>query len=594
LTFALLLQIIGALSKLRSKKLRLVVSDVFALTRTRGFRKYLQNLVVELCRFDTTPKPDVARMRSAEDGCFRVLERELSAMSFDSAQLKRWPINPAIQALESYSQLHFTKSRQRPEGLTAEEAYAGRSNLLFIIPGNGAVAGGQALAINGHIDVVAPYFPPRLGRGVIFGRGSCDDKGPVVAAVAALKLISKLLTRTGQRLNRNVVLMLVVDEETGGNGSLSLAIDRGLKAHYDSILVCECTGLKLHPANRGAVWYQATLKPPAGVSALELFAFIIEELEKEGAAVRAESRHDLFPQRPVQTCHGVLSSFGEHPSRICGHVRFVVRLGHRPERSSETLVLDCLETGLAAYTGLYGDKTKALDPVTRKPMVARHYDFNRTATGFQIDVYGATGHMGAIRERDGAITKMAHLVRSLVCSKPRLEKLTGRPVSLGLNGASVGATLMAEGGQGFVPTHSMKEVMTRLRAAAERGAENYLRRVGRFEKGSEVVQVRYDKLHNAAFEGDPDSLTARNAVAAARTCRLPQDKPLLGWTVSCDARLFANEYPGMPVLTFGPGRLAHAHSDQEQIAVEGIRKAAEFLSLFILRQTGTVEFPDSK
>ncbi len=37
--------------------------------------------------------------------------------------------------------------------------------------------------------------------------------------------------------------MLVVEEETGGNGSLSLAIDRELKRLYDSILVCECAGL---------------------------------------------------------------------------------------------------------------------------------------------------------------------------------------------------------------------------------------------------------------------------------------------------------------------------------------------------------------
>lgn len=62
---------------------------------------------------------------------------------------------------------------------------------------------------------------------------------------------------------------------------------------------------------------------------------------------------------------------------------------------------------------------------------------------------------------------------------------------------------------------------------------------------------------------------------------------MLGWTVSCDARLFATEYPGMEVLTFGPGLLAHAHSDQEQIELDDIRRAVEFLALFILRQTGT-------
>lgn len=580
------------LSKHPSRSVRTRPADIFALARTRGFRKYLQELLVELCQFDTTPKAEVTQMRGAEERCFRVLERELHEMKFESARLERRPINRSIQALENYSQLHYTKTRERPEGLTAEEGYAGRTNLLFIIPGTAARAGGQSLAINGHIDVVAPYFPPRSSRSVIFGRGSCDDKGPVVAAVAALKLIAQLLARTGQRLNRNLVLMLVVDEESGGNGSLSLAIDRGLKAWYDSILVCECTGLKLHPANRGAVWYQAQLKPPNGASGLELFAFINEEMEKEGRAIRTESRHALFPQRPVQTCHGILGPFGEHPSRICGHVRFNVQLGRRPHSPTEILVKDCLEAGLAGYTGLYGDKTKAIDPATRKPVVARHYDVRRTATGFRIDVYGATGHMGAIRERDGALTKMAHFVRSLVFSKTRLEKINGHAVRLQLDGWSSSGPLIAEGGQGFVPTHSMKEIVERLRAAAERGAENYLRRLGRFEKGREVVQVRYDKLHNAAFDGDPDSPTARNALSAAQACHLPQDKPLLGWTVSCDARLFAGEYPGMPVLTFGPGQLAHAHSDQEQIAVDDIRKAAEFLALFILRQTGTV--PNSK
>jgi len=130
--------------------------------------------------------------------------------------------------------------------------------------------------------------------------------------------------------------------------------------------------------------------------------------------------------------------------------------------------------------------------------------------------------------------------------------------------------------------------MARLKAAAARGAQNYLQRAGRTEEGADVMKVTYEKLHNVAFDGDPDSPAMRNALATAKICHLPQDEPILGWTVSCDARLFASEYPGMPVLTFGPGQLAFAHSDQEQIAVEEIRKAAEFLALFLLRHTGAV------
>jgi acetylornithine deacetylase/succinyl-diaminopimelate desuccinylase-like protein len=80
-----------------------------------------------------------------------------------------------------------------------------------------------------------------------------------------------------------------------------------------------------------------------------------------------------------------------------------------------------------------------------------------------------------------------------------------------------------------------------------------------------------------------------NATTAARTCGLWKEEPILGWTVSCDARLFATEYPDMPVLTFGPGQLVHAHSDHEQIDIEEIRAAAEFTAIFLLLQTGTLE-----
>jgi acetylornithine deacetylase/succinyl-diaminopimelate desuccinylase-like protein len=295
----------------------------------------------------------------------------------------------------------------------------------------------------------------------------------------------------------------------------------------------------------------------------------------------------------VQTCHGILGKFGEHPSRICGEVGFEIPVGRRPDARLEALVRDCLEAGLAGYVGLYGDKTKVTDPATGRPMVARHYDLRRTDVGFAVRVHGATGHMGAIRERDGAITKAAHLVRSLVASRARIESVAGGRMSLRLSGQAEGEPLVLEGGQGFVPTHDITEVMERLRAAAQRGAANYLQRIGRAEQGADVVAVTYEKLHNVAYDGDPRSATMRNALAVARRCGLWKDEPVQGWTVSCDARLFATEYPGMPVLTFGPGQLAFAHSDAEQISIGEIRAASEFLALFLLQETGTLRFERS-
>jgi acetylornithine deacetylase/succinyl-diaminopimelate desuccinylase-like protein len=529
-------------------------------------------------------------MRQAEDRCFKILERELGALNHRGARLERRPITPAIQTHPNYSQLHFTKTKSRPQGLTAEEVYAERANLVYVIPGSGARADGSSVALNAHIDVVAPNFPPHVQGSVVYGRGACDDKGPVVGLIAALKILSTTMAKTGRAWNRNVVGMFVVEEETGGNGSLSLAVDRQLKQLYDSVLVSECTGLRIHPANRGAVWYRAELHPPPGVSALEMFAFVNEEMEKEGAAIRAESAHALFPQRPVQTCHGIIGPFGEHPSRICAEVKLSILFERAPNAAAEDLLRDCLAAGLAGYTGLYGDKTAAIDPSTGRPMVARHYDLRRKASGFELDVYGAAGHMGSIRERDGAITKAAHLVRSLLFSKARLEKAAGS-LRLGLpNQPNGGAQnqLVLEGGQGFVPTHSIQEIMERMRRSVQRGAENYLRFIGRSESGCEVATVAYEKLHNVAFDGDPASPAMLHATEAARACGLWKDEPILGWTVSCDARLFATEYPGMPVLTFGPGQLVHAHSDHEQIAIDEIRAAAEFIAIFLLLQTGTL------
>lgn len=532
-------------------------------------------------------------MREAEARCFEILERELSAFAFSGARTERRPMNPDIQSHPHYSLPQYTKSASHPRGLPVTEAYAGRSNLIFIAPGTRKNSKGSSIALNAHLDVVVPYFPPSVKGDVVFGRGACDDKGPLVVIVAALKILAAILQPAGLPLNKNIVAMFVIDEEIGGNGSLSLAIDRELRKSYDSMLVIETCGLKIHPANRGAVWYRAELRGDDSVSAFEMAAFVIEEMEKEGAAIRAESRHPLFPQRPVQTNHGMLGPFGETPSRICGEVKFEIRFERQPGKETENLVRDCIESGLAAYVGLYGDKSKVIDSASGKPLVPRHYDLRRSENGFEVSVHGATGHMGAIRERDGAITKAATLLRSLIASKAKLET-SGGAVQLKLC-ESKNATesqsanmLVLEGGQGFLPTHGMSEVMERMRRAVERGAENYLRHGGRNDAGSQWVTVTYDKLHNAAFDGDLNSPVMRDVIAAAKDCKLLKDEPIVGYPVSCDARLFAVENPGMPVVTFGPGELAYAHSDQEQIALKDVLKAVEFLALFLARHTGTI------
>ena len=150
-----------------------------------------------------------------------------------------------------------------------------------------------------------------------------------MAIIGALQVLAELERRGIVRLQNKLTAMFVIDEETGGNGSLALAMDRELKARYDSILVLECTGNRLHPANRGAVFIKCEGRltdtddlGQATPSLLEAFALAILALLDEGEAIRQESDHPLFPHRPVQTCTGILGPFGAHPSAICGEVAF--------------------------------------------------------------------------------------------------------------------------------------------------------------------------------------------------------------------------------------------------------------------------------
>ncbi len=110
----------------------------------------------------------------------------------------------------------------RDWGLTVRRvpAEVGRDSLVV------GAARGPVLAIAAHLDTVTPTWPdattPRVEDGHLHGLGSVDDKG----GVAACLLAARWLTRDGVSLDDlPAVFAFPVDEETGGSGSRSLAID---------------------------------------------------------------------------------------------------------------------------------------------------------------------------------------------------------------------------------------------------------------------------------------------------------------------------------------------------------------------------------
>jgi acetylornithine deacetylase/succinyl-diaminopimelate desuccinylase-like protein len=142
-----------------------------------------------------------------------------------------------------------------------------------------------------------------------------------------------------------------------------------------------------------------------------------------------------------------------------------------------------------------------------------------------------------------------------------------------------------EGGQGFLPTHEMDDVRNRMRSAFHRGITEYAQLVGA-DTSAMDAEITYDKLNNPAFAGDPDSQTVRNLVEAARAAGGKAE--LRGFDVSCDARLFANEYPELAVVTTGPGELRRAHSDDEYVDMDELQEAVAMCAIFLLRETGSL------
>ena len=93
---------------------------------------------------------------------------------------------------------------------TNHEGYVGTADL------NSAE---DALHILGHLDVVAPGdgwtvtepYSPKVVDGMIYGRGTDDDKGPLVASLLAMKAVKDL----GIPLTKNCRCILGTNEESG-------------------------------------------------------------------------------------------------------------------------------------------------------------------------------------------------------------------------------------------------------------------------------------------------------------------------------------------------------------------------------------------
>lgn len=139
------------------------------------------------------------------------------------------------------------------------QTFEGRPVLWARVPGSGR---GRSLLFNGHYDVVlaAPLadwsrdpWGGELADGRVYGRGSCDMKGGIAAALAAVHgLVAEGLVPGG-----DVFFNVVPFEEVNGMGTTATA----LRSHRADGAIC-CEPTELHPlvADRGLLAMELTVQ----------------------------------------------------------------------------------------------------------------------------------------------------------------------------------------------------------------------------------------------------------------------------------------------------------------------------------------------
>lgn len=212
------------------------------------------------------------------------------------------------------------------------------------VPGHGAAV--PALALCGHTDVVptgdlarwtaAEPFQLRVEGGTAFGRGACDMKGGLAAALGAVGAVAA----TGLELARPLAVHALSGEEDGGLGAFA-TLRRGHRAH--ACVIAEPTGGAAVPANAGSLTFRIEVEGRAahgstrtlGVSAIDLWEPVqaaLRQLEAERNADVPQSFSHLDLAWPISV--GILRA-GDWASTVPDRLVAEGRYGVRPGESLE-------------------------------------------------------------------------------------------------------------------------------------------------------------------------------------------------------------------------------------------------------------------
>ena len=184
------------------------------------------------------------------------------------------------------------------------------------------------LALVGHTDTV-PYDPAwndalnlTEREGSLFGRGACDTKAFIAAALTAIESVNL------EKLKRPLALVFTADEEIGCLGAKRLAQAKPFTARY--AIVGEPTSLQPMRGGKGYCLAEVTLRgkeahsayPQIGASAIFRAARLIERIENIAEDLKKDRREEFDP--PYTTLNVGLIQGGSAKNIIPGECRFTL------------------------------------------------------------------------------------------------------------------------------------------------------------------------------------------------------------------------------------------------------------------------------
>ncbi|SDO43904.1 acetylornithine deacetylase [Klenkia soli] len=225
-----------------------------------------------------------------------------------------------------------------------------REEAVGVVGTVGTGSGEPGLVLCGHTDVVpagdralwpGDPFAPRLEGGVLHGRGTCDMKGGLVAALAAARAVAG----SGVRLARPLAVHSVVGEEDGGLGAWA-TLRRGHRGA--ACIIPEPTAGAVMTANAGALTFRITLTGLAahgamrdqGVSTVELWAELHAALRSFEASRQRDVDRFLGTRLPYGISIGTLHAgdwSSTVPDRLVAEGRFGVQVDEPVETARAAL-----------------------------------------------------------------------------------------------------------------------------------------------------------------------------------------------------------------------------------------------------------------